>query len=122
MGPEMVLWRRILGMIITFHVVCAGWILFRAQDMNNGMEILSQIFHNFNVALIPQVVSGYGVIFALMALGYVLHMLPRTTEAWGKRVVTALPVVVQALLLTVLIWGIMQIKSAEIQPFIYFQF
>ena len=122
MGSEMVLWRRILGMIITFHVVCAGWILFRAQDMNNAMEILSQIFHNFNVALIPQVVSGYGVIFALMAFGYVLHMLPRTTEAWGKRVVTASPVVVQALLLTVLIWGIMQIKSAEIQPFIYFQF
>ena len=87
-----------------------------------GMQILSQIFHNFNLALIPQVVSGYGVIFALMALGYVLHMLPRTTEMWGKRVVTASPVVVQALLLTVLIWGIMQIKSAEIQPFIYFQF
>ena len=48
--------------------------------------------------------------------------MPEAAETWGKRVVTAAPVLAQAVIITVLIWGIMQIKSSEIQPFIYFQF
>ena len=67
-------------------------------------------------------VSGYGTIFGLMAVGFLLHLLPEAAETWGKRVVTAAPVLAQAVIITVLIWGIMQIKSSEIQPFIYFQF
>ena len=53
---------------------------------------------------------------------FLLHLLPEAAETWGKRVVTAAPVLAQAVIITVLIWGIMQIKSSEIQPFIYFQF
>lgn len=121
-GAEMTPWRRVIGTLITFHVVCAGWILFRAQDLPTGMQVVSQIFNNFNLELIPQVVSGYGVIFGLMGVGYLLHMLPRSSEIWGQRVITASPVLIQATVFVILIWGIMQIKSSEIQPFIYFQF
>ena len=121
-GADMVPWRRVIGIIVTFHVVCFGWIMFRAQDMHSVTLITSQIFNHFNAALIPQVVSGYGTIFGLMAVGFLLHLLPEAAETWGKRVVTAAPVLAQAVIITVLIWGIMQIKSSEIQPFIYFQF
>ena len=121
-GADMVPWRRVIGIIVTFHVVCFGWIIFRAQDMHSVTLITSQIFNHFNAALIPQVVSGYGTIFGLMAVGFLLHLLPEAAETWGKRVVTAAPVLAQAVIITVLIWGIMQIKSSEIQPFIYFQF
>ena len=121
-GADMPRWRRIIGIVVTFHVVCFGWIMFRAQDMHSVTLITSQIFNHFNAALIPQVVSGYGTIFGLMAVGFLLHLLPEAAETWGKRVVTAAPVLAQAVIITVLIWGIMQIKSSEIQPFIYFQF
>ena len=121
-GEQMRPWRRVLGVLVTFHVVCLGWILFRAPDMHTGERILSQIFGHFQWRLIPQVVSGYGAVMALMAAGYLLHMLPRRAEAWGERTVAGAPLVVKALMLTVLIWCVMQIKSSEIQPFIYFQF
>ena len=121
-GEQMRPWRRVLGVLVTFHVVCLGWILFRAPDMQTGERILSQIFGHFQWRLIPQVVSGYGAVMALMAAGYLLHMLPRRAEAWGERTVAGAPLVVKALMLTVLIWCVMQIKSSEIQPFIYFQF
>ena len=121
-GEQMRPWRRVLGVLVTFHVVCLGWILFRAPDMQTGEQILSQIFGHFQWRLIPQVVSGYGAVMALMAAGYLLHMLPRRAEAWGERTVAGAPLVVKALMLTVLIWCVMQIKSSEIQPFIYFQF
>ena len=121
-GEQMRPWRRVLGVLVTFHVVCLGWILFRAPDMHTGERILSQIFGHFQWRLIPQVVSGYGAVMALMAAGYLLHMLPRRAEAGGERTVAGAPLVVKALMLTVLIWCVMQIKSSEIQPFIYFQF
>ena len=101
----MVPWRRVIGIIVTFHVVCFGWIMFRAQDMHSVTLITSQIFNHFNAALIPQVVSGYGTIFGLMAVGFLLHLLPEAAETWEKRVVTAAPVLAQAVIITVLIWG-----------------
>ena len=81
----MVPWRRVIGIIVTFHVVCFGWIMFRAQDMHSVTLITSQIFNHFNAALIPQVVSGYGTIFGLMAVGFLLHLLPEAAETWGKK-------------------------------------
>ena len=53
-GEQMRPWRRVLGVLVTFHVVCLGWILFRAPDMQTGERILSQIFGHFQWRLIPQ--------------------------------------------------------------------
>ena len=121
-GAEMVWWRRLLGVVLTFHVVCLGWILFRASDMETGRQMLGQIFTRFDPALIPQVVSGYGAVLGLMALGYFLHVLPQRAERWGERLSEAAPLLLKAVAIAAVIWIVMQIKSSEIQPFIYFQF
>ena len=121
-GAEMPLWRRMIGVVVTFHVVCFGWILFRVPDMETGRQVLSQIFNHFNFYLIPQVLAGYGVVMGLIVLGYLLHFLPRSSETWAERRVTASPLLIQTAALTLLIWGVMQIQSSDIQPFIYFQF
>ncbi len=121
-GMDMPRWRRVIGIFITFNFVCASWIMFRAADTTTGMQVFSQIFTDFRWAMIPQVVSGYGAIFALIGVGYLLHLLPTKAEAWGQNLVTRMPVVFQAMLIAALIWGVMLIKSSEIQPFIYFQF
>ena len=121
-GARMKPWRRIIGIVFTFHLVCLGWILFRADSMATGVDILRQIFGSFNAGLIPQVVSGYKYIFLLLIVGYVLHFLPERTEEWAKRVAGKAPLWALALAVVVVIIAIMQIKSADIQPFIYFQF
>ncbi len=121
-GAEMVWWRRLLGVVVTFHVVCLGWILFRASDMETGRQMLGQIFTRVDPALIPQVVSGYGAVLGLMVLGYFLHVLPQRAERWGERLSEAAPLLLKAVAIAVVIWIVMQIKSSEIQPFIYFQF
>jgi len=121
-GADMPLWRRCIGIVITFHVVCFGWIMFRATDMQTVRNMLSQIFTDFKPALIPQVVSGYAPVMALMAIGYLLHLLPAKSGLWAQQTVTKSPLPVKAIVLALLIWGVMLIKSSEIQPFIYFQF
>lgn len=121
-GLEMRRLRRTAGITVTFIVVCLGWIFFRARDMKTAGEVLSQIFTNFNAAIIPQVVAGYGAIFGLMTLGYFLHFAPDRWEISARRRTARLPYWVLALILTFVIWVVMQIKSSDIQPFIYFQF
>ncbi len=114
--------RRAVGTLITFHVVCVGWIFFRADDMETVRQVFSQIFTSFDLSILPQFIVGYKGIAALMILGYALHFMPDSIEARAKRVVTSMPVLLQAVVISLLIWLVMQIKSGDIQPFIYFQF
>ncbi|MDE5708619.1 MAG: MBOAT family protein [Alistipes sp.] len=121
-GGEMRWWNRILGVFITFNLVCFSWLMFRAESMQTVTLILHQIFHHFNAAIIPQVVSGYAAVFALIAIGYLLHFLPGKVDTLVQRAVTCTPIAMQVLLVAAMIWCVMQIKSSDIQPFIYFQF
>lgn len=122
LGCEMKPWRRVLGVLITFHLVCFGWILFRADSMKTVGEILTQITTNFHPEVFTQFVTGYKGVFALMVVGYVLHFMPKSAENALQGVVTRSPLIVQAIMLAIGVFIVVQFKSAGVQPFIYFQF
>lgn len=121
-GAEMSWGWRIAGIFFTFNLVCFGWLMFRAESMQTVSLMLHQIFSNFNLAVASQVLKGYLSVFLLMGAGYALHMLPASADRTAQRIVAASPTVVQVLLAAGMIWCVMQIKSSDIQPFIYFQF
>lgn len=122
LGSEMRPWRRVLGIALTFHVVCFGWIMFRASSMRTVGEMLTQIVTNFHPEVFLQFVSGYKGVFALMVVGYLLHFMPRNAEMALRGMVTRAPLWLQAFLLLLAIFIVTQFKSAGVQPFIYFQF
>ncbi|WP_295938283.1 MBOAT family protein [uncultured Alistipes sp.] len=122
LGYQMHWWNRALGIFFTFNLVCFGWLFFRAESMQTAELMLHQMFYNFNLSVIPQVLSGYTGIFFLIAVGYLLHLLPGTIDRFAQRVVANAPLVLQVLMAAAIIWCVMQIKSSGIQPFIYFQF
>ena len=113
---------RIGGIIITFHFVCFTWIFFRSASFSNAMDMLHQVAFKFNVGIIPQLISGYWEVFALMLLGYVMHFIPKNIENGFSSLIVKSPFVIKAAVLLILIFIIIQIKSSDIQPFIYFQF
>ena len=123
-NPKMLLFGAAaqFGIFFTFSLVCYGWLMFRAESMKTVQLMLHQIFTNFNPSVIPQVLEGYAGIFLLVGIGYLLHMLPDRCDRWAQRFVTSLPTIVQVLLAACVIWLVMQVKSSDIQPFIYFQF
>jgi len=121
-GEEMPRWRRVLGILFTFHLVCLGWILFRADSMQTTGEILHQIFTGFHPEVFTQFVDGYKGVFVLMLIGFFFHFTPHKWALTLQKGVTVSPVILQAIYLVVLIFIITQIKSAGVQPFIYFQF
>lgn len=113
---------RIFSTLFTFHVVCLGWLLFRAESMQTVTLMLSQIFTNFNGSLAPQMLLGYSEVFALMAIGYTLHFLPKSFSDTARTAITKSSLPLQIALVAMTIWLVMQVKSSDIQPFIYFQF
>ena len=114
--------RRFVGQIVTFHFVCFCWIFFRNVSFSDSVEMLRQLFTAFRPNLLPQLLAGYPEVFTLMGLGYLLHFLPDSWETALTRLVVRLPLLGKALLLVIAIYVVAQMKSAEIQPFIYFQF
>ncbi len=121
-GKDMSLWRRVLGMIFTFNFVCLGWILFRADSLSTVGEILSQIFTAFDLSIVPQVIAGYPVVFALIAAGYLMHATPKSVIDRTQERLTNAPMWVQVAVVVAVIWFVMQMRTGDIQPFIYFQF
>ncbi len=121
-GGQMNPVSRLFGLLLTFHVVCLGWLLFRADTMADVGVMLHRIFNDFSLQTVPQAVEGYRTVLLMIGAGYVLHLLPERLSDFTRRAVTAAPTAVQITLTVVMIWCVMQIKSSEIQPFIYFQF
>ena len=84
--------------------------------------MLQQIATNFHPELMLQVAAGYKYVLMLMVFGYLTHFIP---ESWDNGIVRLLQrggITVSALLIVIVAYMVIQVKSSEIQPFIYFQF
>ena len=108
--------------LITFHLVCLGFIFFRCQSFDKSFLMLDQIFTHFEPQIFLQWVESYSIVALFMLLGYVLHFLPSNISERTQQSITAMPLVGKALLIVLIAFIVIQIKSAEVQPFIYFQF
>ncbi|MCC8187177.1 MAG: MBOAT family protein [Bacteroides sp.] len=115
-------WRRAAGVILTFHFVCFCWVFFRHTEFEQSIDMFRQIFTSFHAELWRQWVDGYGKVFGLMVLGYALHLAPVSWENTFNRTMIRLPFLGKAVMLVGLTYLVIQIKSSEIQPFIYFRF
>ena len=114
--------RHFLNVLLTFHVVAAGWIFFRAPSLDIAWQILTQIFTNFRPEAIPAFVSGYAVIFIALVAGYLLHFAPHRWSQWLQRELSWSPLVVKATILALVLFFVLQVRSSELVPFIYSQF
>ena len=68
------------------------------------------------------ILKGYKEVFVLIGIGYLLHFLPAFAEENFKKAIIKSNILLQAIYLVVIIWLVIQAKSAQVQPFIYFQF
>jgi hypothetical protein len=59
---------------------------------------------------------------SFIVFGFIIHLLPYRFKQNLKDVFSGMPVLMQVIAISLLIFLLYQAKSAEIQPFIYFQF
>lgn len=114
--------RKVFAVMLTFHFVCFCWIFFRNSTFEASVTMIRQVFTAFHPEVLGQLIEGYWKVFVLMGIGYLLHFAPDDWQDACCRGVVRLPLLGKALLLVALIYLVIQIKSSDIQPFIYFQF
>jgi len=112
----------VLKIFITFNFITFTRIWFRAENMESTWQIIDQIYHNFSPELIPQILSSYSNVFMVMLIGYVIHWLPVKVKDWYRETFISFPLLVKIVLSSVVIFGVYQAMSSELQAFIYFQF
>ncbi|GJQ61973.1 MAG: alginate O-acetyltransferase [Melioribacteraceae bacterium] len=113
---------RFIGIVITFHIANLCWIFFRAHSFESGIDMIQQILFYFHGGVFWQFIEGYTAVFIMMIIGFALHFTPERYEVVMEKLVTRSPMIVKALILVAVIWLVAQVKSSDIQPFIYFQF
>jgi len=118
-----------VSVIFIFHFVTFCWVFFRSgalgaplPPLEATVAILNNIVGAFEWAAIPAVMAGYRNVFLLIALGFVLHYLPGRWYHILEKTFVKSPVVFQSFVLALVIWMVIQTASAEVIPFIYFQF
>ncbi len=113
---------RAFQIFFTFNIIAFTSILFRTPSLEYFSNMLSQIFTYFHGEVLFQYIEAYPIIIVLLVFAYLMHFTP---DSWEKKTVEILsktPVLLQAVVLAVVIWFVVQFKSAELQPFIYFKF
>ncbi len=114
--------RKLLGMLLTFHFVVLCWILFRAESMGAAQAMIGQILSNFHGEVIPQLLDAWPQVTFLLIAGFALHFLPQDLNLIFEELLRKAGWIGSAAVLSLAIWIVIQTKSAQIQPFIYFQF
>jgi D-alanyl-lipoteichoic acid acyltransferase DltB (MBOAT superfamily) len=113
---------RIFQILVTFHLLLIGAIVFRSDSLHTALSVFHQIFTFFHGAVFFQWIVGYQKVFILVLLGYVMHFIPKSVDNKIMGILTKSPLVVQSLVLAIMIIIVVQVESAQLQPFIYFSF
>lgn len=105
-----------LGVLVTFHIVCLGWILFRAETFPMAMEVLTGL-GRFEAATL---VTPF--LLTLIVGGLAMHWLPpRAVEGIATWMKPA-PSLTMGLLIGAAILLVEAVRPDGVAPFIYFQF
>ncbi len=112
----------VLSVVLTFHFVAFCWLYFRAADVPTVQLMLNNIGLDFDWAGIPERITGYWKVFAVILFGFIIHLVPSKWKEEMKLWFAATPLYVKVLIFVAVVFATFQATSAEIQPFIYFQF
>jgi alginate O-acetyltransferase complex protein AlgI len=102
---------------VTFHIVCLGWVFFRADTFSTAITMLTRVFTAWGS--FPLVTP---LLVLAIAVGIGLQFLPRGA---GERVVagfTHLRPALQGVAVGVVLFVITAMGPQGVAPFIYYQF
>lgn len=105
-----------LGVLITFHIVCLGWILFRAETFPIAMQVLEGMGRLEPATLLTP------FLLTLIVGGLAMHWLPpRAAEGIATWMKPA-PSLTMGLVVGIAILLVEAVRPEGVAPFIYFQF
>ncbi len=107
---------------VTFSFITFTRVFFRSASMDVVRGMLHQIGTDLKLSMIPEVLVAYKWVFLVMLFGFVTHWLSYDLKDRAKNWFIASPIWVKAAISAVVVIIVYQSVSADMQPFIYFQF
>jgi len=125
--------NRAWGIFLTFVFITFTRLFFRsgsnldpaeqtAHAWKTAKTMINQIGGTWNWAQIPKIITTYKSVFLLFILGMLIHWIP---ERWKRKYrlnFALLPLWVIGIVVVATVFLVYQFITADLQPFIYFQF
>lgn len=108
-------WR---ARIVTFHLVCLGWVFFRADSIGSAFEVLGRLINGRGrpaPLVTPLVVFAIGGMLAAQNL-------PASPAERVRAAFARMGPVLQGVALALVLFGITTLGPQGVTPFIYFRF
>ena len=84
--------------------------------------MVERIGSHWNLSQIPDILSNYSSVFLLFAFGMAVHWLPTRFKRRYRLWFASMPLWLMACAVVVMALVLYQFVTADLQPFIYFQF
>lgn len=110
------------AVVITFTFITFTRFWFRGSSLEVVDQMFHQISSDFGWSLMGDVLVGFSSVLLVMLAGFIIHWLPERTKQWYRTSFAALPLWAMALACVAVVLAIYQTVTAEMVPFIYFQF
>ena len=119
--------------LLTFVFISFTRLFFRSGSNLDPVEanevawdtaslMVNQIGSHWNLSQIPEIVSHYSAVFWLFAIGMLIHWLPLRFKRRYRIWFASMPLWLMALVVVAVDFLLYQFVTADLQPFIYFQF
>lgn len=115
-------YNRAWGIFLTLIFITFTRAWFRSETFDGAITMLQQIGTNFNLSIVPEVVSSFSKVFVVMLGGYIIHWIPTSIKDQYRHWFVGTSIWLKGLISVAVVFFIYQILSAELQPFIYFAF
>ena len=125
--------QRAWSILLTFVFITFTRLFFRSGSnlnpaeanetaWNTAKNMVNQIGSKWDISLIPNIVYEYRFVFLMFLLGMIIHWLPTNWKRWYRLNFAMLPLWVMGLAVIITVFVLYQFITADLQPFIYFQF
>ena len=113
---------RALSWLVTMTFVSLLWVFFRADSFGDAATIITRAFTDFDLSPFTPFVAERFTWCVMMVIIIALHALPLGWLDRASRWFVDAPWIVKLLIFIVVVQLTLQFMSAEVKPFIYFQF
>jgi len=96
--------------------------VYKRQAWNTASQMVHQIGSHWNLSQILDILSHYSAVFLLFVFGMVIHWLPSRFKRRFRPWFASMPLWLMALVCILMAVTLYQFITADLQPFIYFQF
>jgi len=124
---------RMWAIFLTFMFITFTRLFFRSGSnldpaetnrvaWETAQHMVSRIGGKWETELIPAMIAGYKEVFLLILFGMIIHWLPAKFKQWYRIRFAQLPKWTLLIVVVLTVFVIYQFITADLQPFIYFQF